>query len=127
MDAGDFVPLAFIAFLAAIIIVPNVLKYRDRARMHETMRAAFERGQPVPPEVIQALQTDVKPTRRPDIDLRWAVILIGLSLGLVAMSFSLAHFDEDAMYGTMSSAAIPGFIGLGFLVLWFFGRNSKDR
>jgi len=126
MDAGDFVPLAFIAFLTAIVIVPIILKYKDRARMHETLRAAFERGQPIPPEIITALQTDVKPARRPDIDLRWAVILIGLAFGLVAMSFSLAHFDEDAMYGTMSGAAIPGFIGLGFLVLWFFGR-SKDR
>ncbi|MBN9320488.1 MAG: hypothetical protein BGN86_10360 [Caulobacterales bacterium 68-7] len=127
MDEGVVVPFIFFSFLAGIIIVPTVLKYKDRARMHETLRAAFERGQPIPPEVIQALQTDVKPSKRPDIDLRWAVILIGLALGLVAMSFALSHFDEDAMYGTMSGAAIPGFIGLGFLTLWFFGRNSKDR
>jgi hypothetical protein len=127
MGADTFVPFVMFGFLAAIILVPTILKYRDRGRMHETLRAAFERGQPIPPEIIQALQTDVKPARRPDVDLRWAVILIGLAFGLVAMSFTLAHFDEDAMYGTMAGAAIPGFIGLGFLVLWFFGRNSKDR
>ena len=126
MAEDVLVPLFMFSMITAIVVVPQILKYRDRARLHETLRVAFERGQPVPAEIIQALQTDVKQIR-PDRDLRWAVILIGLSLGLVAMSFSLAHFDEDAMFGVMSGAAIPGFIGLGFLALWFFGRNSKDR
>ena len=52
----DFGGLAFFGFLGAIIIVPQVLRYRERGRLHETLRAAFERGQPVPPELIAALQ-----------------------------------------------------------------------
>lgn len=127
MDAGVLVPLFFFAFLTAIIVVPAILKNRDRARMHDTLRAAFERGQPVPPEMIEALQRDVKPSNTPRADLRKAVILIGVALGLVTMSLSLGHFDEDAMFGTMSGAAIPGFIGLGYLALWFFSRNNKPN
>src|SRR5689334_20630958 len=123
MAEDILVPLGFFAFLTAIIVVPNILKYKDRARMHDTLRSAFERGQPVPPEVVDALQRDVKKVNSPDADLRRAVILIGVALGLVTMSFALSHFDIDAMYGVMSGAAIPGFIGLGFLALWFFGRN----
>ncbi len=52
----DFGGVVFFGFLAAVIIVPQVLRYRERGRLHETLRAAFERGQPVPPELIAALQ-----------------------------------------------------------------------
>ena len=53
MDGGGFV---FFTFLAAIIVVPQILRYQERGRLHETLRMAFERGQPVPPELIAALQ-----------------------------------------------------------------------
>ena len=54
MDFGGFV---FFGFLAAIIIVPQVLRHQERGRLHETLRLAFERGQPVPLELIAALQS----------------------------------------------------------------------
>jgi hypothetical protein len=64
MDLGGVV---FFGFLAAIIIVPQVLRYKERGRLHQTLRMAFERGQPVPPELIAALQWG---RRRPsDYDL----------------------------------------------------------
>ena len=53
MDVGGIV---FFTFLAAIIIVPQVLRYQERGRLHDTLRMAFERGQPVPPELIAALR-----------------------------------------------------------------------
>ncbi len=122
------VPLAFIAFLTAIILVPDYLKSKDRARMHETLRIAYEKGQPVPPELIQALQSGnavSKDVNRSEKDLRAAVILIGLSLGLVAMSFVLGQIEgADAQFGTLAGATIPGFIGLGFLTLWYFNRDK---
>jgi hypothetical protein len=53
MDLGG---VFFFGFLGAIIIVPQVLRYKERGRLHQTLRTAFERGQPVPPEVIAALR-----------------------------------------------------------------------
>jgi hypothetical protein len=32
----------------------------------------------------------------------------------------------EALYPVVAAATIPGFIGLGFLVLWFFGRNKPE-
>jgi hypothetical protein len=126
--AEVLVPLAFIAFLTAIILVPDYLKSKDRARLHETLRIAYEKGQTVPPELIQALQSGnlaTKDINRSDKDLRAAVVLIGLSLGLVAMSFALGELEGgEARYGLLAAAAIPGFIGLGFLVLWYFNRDK---
>jgi hypothetical protein len=126
--AEVLVPLSFFAFLAAIILVPGYLKSKDRGRMHETLRIAYEKGQPVPPELIQAIQSGDevgKNANRSEKDLRSAVILIGLSLGLVAMSFALGQTEgAEAQFGTLAGATIPGFIGLGFLVLWYFNRDK---
>jgi hypothetical protein len=119
------VPLFLFSFLTAIIIVPAILRYRDRARLHETMRIAIERGEPMPPELIESLQKGWR-TTSPYRDLRRAVIFIGVGLGLIAMGFALGQFaGPEAMYGTMSAGMIPGFIGLGFLLLWFFTRNKE--
>jgi hypothetical protein len=121
------VPLAFFAMIAALVLVPDYFKSKDRARLHETLRIAYEKGQPVPPELIQALQSGnlaTKDVNRSDKDLRAAVVLIGLSLGLVGMSFALGQLEGgEARYGLLAAAAIPGFIGLGFLVLWYFNRD----
>ena len=65
----DFGSLAFFGFLAAIIIVPQVLRYKDRGRLHQTLRIAFERGQPVPPELIAALQWGRRRTYNSDYDI----------------------------------------------------------
>ena len=54
MDLGG---IFFFAFLAAVILVPQVLRYMERGRLHDTLRAAYERGQTVPPEVIAALSS----------------------------------------------------------------------
>ena len=120
--------MIFFVFLGAVILVPGYLKSKDRARLHETLRIAYEKGQPVPPELIQAIQSGnevSKDVNRSDKDLRAAVVLIGLSLGLVGMSFALGQLEGgEARYGLLAAAAIPGFIGLGFLVLWYFNRDK---
>ncbi len=54
MDLGG---VFFFGFLGAVIIVPQVLRYLERGRLHDTLRAAYERGQTVPPEVVAALSS----------------------------------------------------------------------
>jgi hypothetical protein len=64
MDLDFLIPVSMFAMIAAVVIVPQILKSRERARMHETLRTAYEKGQPVPPELIEALQTDYLAVRR---------------------------------------------------------------
>ncbi len=54
MDPGGF---WFFGIVGAVIIVPQVLRYMERGRLHDTLRAAYERGQTVPPEVVAALSS----------------------------------------------------------------------
>lgn len=131
---GMVVGVAFWAFLAAIIIVPKVLKYREQARMHETLRLAYEKGQPVPPELIDAMRTSA-PLRiesTPERDLRRAIVLIAVGLGLCALGYGLWYglmsVDDTAAYVTGGSVAgagaIPGLIGVAYLILWVSRRGA---
>ncbi len=134
------VPLLFFTFLAAIIIVPQYLRHRDRERLHETLRMAFERGQPVPPELIEALQSrssrlEIDPAihvgDRSQRDLRRGVIWLAVGLGFLGVggAFYGALYDVGGATETFGSfaaiGAIPACIGLAFLGLWYFGRHPR--
>ena len=126
--------IMFFTVVAAVILVPTYLRYRDRERMHETLRMAFEKGQPVPPELISAMQSNLVPRRpsTPESDLRRAVIFIALGLGLCGLGYGLWYglmsVNDIAAYVTGGSiagfGAIPGLIGVGHLVLWASRRGT---
>jgi hypothetical protein len=134
------VPLIFFSFLGAVIIVPQVLRSRDRARMYETLRTAYEKGQPVPPELIEAMtRRDVRgdvvefgPSARSDRDLRRGVVLLAVGLGLVLIgaAFYVGLYQDGGASETFASfaaaGAVPGCIGLAYLGLWYFSRRRPS-
>ena len=58
MNEEILIPLAFFAMIAAIVLAPGWFRSREKTRLHETLRLAYEKGQPVPPEMIEALQME---------------------------------------------------------------------
>jgi hypothetical protein len=64
MDFGILIPLAPFLMVAAIVIVPAGCDARAR-EMQATVRAAIEKGQPLPPELVEALSKDVRRGRCP--------------------------------------------------------------
>lgn len=138
-DAG-LVPIAFFGMIAAIVIVPKWLRERERSRMYDTLRTAYEKGQPVPPEMIQAMTA--RPTSdavgEPLVietasqrDLRRAVVWLMVGLGFLAAGAALyagLYYVGGAQetFGSMAAiGAIPACIGLGYLGLWYFGSRRK--
>ena len=136
---GSFlVPVAFFSMIAAIVIVPQILRYRERARLHETLRRAYENGQPVPPELITALQSGA-PAKdqvfdRPDRsarDLRTGIIWLSIGLGLIAIGaafYAALYYDGGAaetFAGFVAAGAIPAFIGAAFMLLSFLGKPRR--
>jgi len=130
---GTLVPISFFAMIAAIVVVPQILKSRERARLHDTLRTAYEKGHPVPPELIEALQTDRSvslPTDRSQSDLRAGIIWLFVGLGFVGIgaAFYWALYNVGGAIETFGSfaaiGAIPICIGLAFLVLSFVGRTK---
>jgi len=124
----------FWSFLAAVILVPVYLRHRDRSQMQETLRTALEKGQTLPTELVTALQNSVAsktmPTR--EGDLRRGIVLIAVGLGLALLGYGLWYglmtVDDTAAYVaggcTAGAGAIPGLIGVAYLILWASKRKT---
>jgi hypothetical protein len=117
---GMVVAVTFWVVVAAIVIVPVFLRYQDRGRLNETLRLAFEKGQPVPPELLTALQSNIAPRvpTTPERDLRLGVILIACGVGLCGLGYGL-------WFGLMSVSETGG-IGVAYLILWATRRKGVD-
>jgi hypothetical protein len=126
--------LIFFSFLAAVILVPVYLRSRDRTNMHETLRLAYQHGQPVPPELIEALQQPVRVRSGPDQDLRRGLTLAVVGLGFIGMGVALyyglweASSEAAAITGfcVAGVGAIPGMLGVAFLALAWWGNRSTN-
>jgi len=66
-----------------------------------------------------------------DADLRRAVVLVAVGLGLVGLGAGFVYAipgEGGAIPGGIiaGAGAIPGFIGLAYLVLWLARRNAPQ-
>jgi len=126
MEVEILIPIAFFAMIAAIVIMPGWFRSREKERLHETLRLAYEKGQPVPPEMIEALQTD-KARPAPDRDLRRGIILLCLAAAIAVFGLMVGYIPETHGHATwpmIGIAAFPGFIGLGYLAFWLASRRK---
>jgi hypothetical protein len=118
------IPLAFFAMIAAIVLVPGYFRSREKERLHETLRMAYEKGQPVPPEMIEALQANHQPAPNlPDRDLRRGIILLCIAAAIVVFALIVGEYDDHG-YGVAAVAAFPGFIGIGYIAFWLASRRK---
>jgi hypothetical protein len=115
---------------ASLFIVPSYLRSMERQKLQETLRAAIEKGQPLPSDVVEAMTQDVKvrvrPAASPYRDLRIGIIWLGVAVGLAGLGLALSFEEPDAMYPLLGVACFPGFIGLAFILISFLGRNEKS-
>ena len=117
--------------ITAIIFGPSYLKSREKREMQTTIRHAIDKGQELPPELIDAMTKDVAsklPSRTRD--LRRGVIWMAVGIGIAAFSYlsNLGWNDHDmegASAAMMGLAAIPVTVGLAFIVLSFFNPNKE--
>lgn len=119
------IPLAPFIMVVAIVAIPAWLKSRDRREMQATLRTAIEKGQPLPPEIIETISKEnVKPPATAARDLRTGVILLAVAAGLAILGYTVSFASMDAQYSISGVAAIPGMIGLAFVILSFFNKNK---
>ena len=131
----ELTPILIVAIvfsaITAIVFGPSYLKSREKREMQTTIRHAIDKGQDLPPELIDAMTRDVAsklPSRTRD--LRRGVIWLAVGIGFAAFSYlsNLGWNDHDmegASAAMMGLAAIPATIGLAFIVLSFFNPNKE--
>jgi hypothetical protein len=144
MVASIIQSLIFWGFVLALIlglaVGPRYIRSRERQRLYQLMQTAYEKGQPVPPELIASLTAEPSdPNQRSEMgssagsnDLRRAVVLIAVGLGLgllgLGMGFGLSYASHTAgaiVGGIVAgSGAIPAFIGLAYLLLYLAGHRT---
>ena len=132
----DFIPIfaifAVFGTITAIIVGPTYFKSKERREMQATVRAAIDKGQPLPPEVIEALGKEASkniPSRTRDI--RRGIIWLAVGIGMAAFSLiNNSTWGGDSWDGPnfdggmLGMSAIPITIGLAFIVLSFFNKNK---
>jgi hypothetical protein len=123
------VPLGFFAMVAAIVLVPVWLRSRNKQEMQATVRTAIEKGQALPPELVDAMTKDIKPPKESTAvrDIRAGVILIAVGAGLAVMGLILGQRHDEAFHPLLGAAAIPALIGIAYVVLSFFNPNKGYR
>lgn len=134
----DITPILIVGLIfgsiVAVILGPTYFKSRERRELQATVRAAIDKGQPLPPEVIEAMGKEATknvPSRTRDIrrGIIWLATGIGIAVfGLISdMGWSGDDWNGPAGHignGLLGIAAIPATIGLAFIVLSFFNKNK---
>lgn len=125
MEAELFVPIAFFAFLGAIILVPIWLKEKTKQSAHTLISQALEKGQQLDPQLLQQL-TETQKSQQPDRPRRTlgsGVVLLALAIGFVAANF-LTDMGSD---GLMIAATILGTLGIAFILLAVIDYSAKKK
>ena len=119
------VPISLFAMIAAIVLVPTWFKSREKREMQETVRHAVDKGQDLPPELIEAIaKSSAKPPATAAKDLRVGVLLLAFAGGIYATFYMMGQSFDDDVAGVAAFAAIPGFIGLAYVILSFFNKTK---
>jgi hypothetical protein len=117
------VPLFFFLFVAVVSLGPAWLRSKERMALMDTARKAVERGETVPPELIEALKPE-RPTPSPQRDLRTGAVLIAVAIAVAVMGVMVSLQDETVVYPLFGAAAFPGLIGVVYLL---FGLLNRDK
>jgi len=127
MGVEILIPVAFFAMIMAVVLVPNWLKMRERRDLQETVRHALDKGQELPTELVETI---AKSTRKPPAtahtDLRAGVIWLAIAAGIATFGWIGRDAGGEAPQMLLGLAAIPGFLGLAFIVLSVFNKTRAD-
>ncbi len=116
------VPIAVVGttfgFTALMVGIIAYRRYRSDTLRHETIRLALEKGQPLPPGLLDPVALRDPGAR----DLRRGLVLLAIGLGLgLYLYFSP---PEGAPVHTWSVGFIPGLMGLAYLAAYAFTERQ---
>lgn len=104
-----------------IVFTVFLFRYLQRNRASQVLEKMIDSGQELNPDLVKSISIQPK---RPHGDLKIALILFGIALGLIFLG---AGIPEDEVGPIMAGiAAIPGMIGVAYLVFWGLISRKQD-
>jgi hypothetical protein len=114
---GMLIPITALVVIAVVIIAVARFRYKERTKLQDTLRALAESSSPHQAELVAALAASAVP--QPERDLRSALKLFGVALGLIAMAFIIGLMEEGrVIWPLVAFAVFPLALGAGQLLLW---------
>jgi hypothetical protein len=108
-------------FVICIVGFTFLKDYRTRKLQQETIRYLIDKGQPIPPEMMQL--TEIK---KPKDDRRNGIILIAVGISLYFfLNKGIGMDDVGENLGWCG--LIPGLIGVAMLINWMLEHKSKNK
>jgi hypothetical protein len=109
---------------------------KDRQKFYDAIKVAYEKAQPVAPDLIAAMGANAPPDAAippAERDLRAGVILLAAGTGMGLLGFGLWYglmsVDEASAYGsggwTAGMGAILALVGFVHLGFWFARRGGR--
>lgn len=124
MDAELLIPLSPFIMVIAIVGFQTVQKTKAQREMQQTLRAAIDKGQSLPVEVIESMSASIHRAPSANRDMRLGVILLAIAAGVALCGGALSYFEERVFYAFLAFSAVPAAIGVAFLGLSFFNKNK---
>jgi archaellum biogenesis protein FlaJ (TadC family) len=119
------VPLFSIIFIAAVILVPQILRTAERMTLIATARRASERGETLPLQLLETLKAEEESKPTPERDLRRGAVLVAVALAFIILAGLVEADDGRVVFPLIGFAAFPGLIGLVYIAFWFANRNKR--
>ena len=124
MGVEVLVPLGVFLMVVLIVSIPAYFKSREKREMQATVRAAIAQGQSLPPELIESLTQETVKKSSGHRDLRVGVIWLAIAIGISILAWMIGFEEGEAVYPLIGMAAIPGCIGVAFIILSVFNKNK---
>lgn len=117
----ELIPITMFAVIGIVLGLYYYFRYRTRAEMQQTVRAALERGQELSPELVDRL---AEPRKSGVQDLRRGAIAISIGTGLALFGPVLG--EQEAIRPLLATAMLPLAIGIAYLILWRIDTRKNE-
>jgi hypothetical protein len=82
--------------LYLVFVLPAQLRGRERARLYELLKHGYDKGLPVPPDLIRELMRKPMPTRERDI--RWGALILSLAAGVALFGVAMVILWQTGVF-----------------------------
>ena len=110
------IPLCMFTMIYVCVWLGVSSRLKRTRMLHETIRQMIEKGQPIPPELLQPADRQC----RPRSDLRRGLIFIATGIGLIVWFL----VQQNSIWPV---ALIPLLIGVAFLITWRLDSNKNGE